>query len=109
MDRTTSTTSSDVHTAPKLIKDSIEVTLALGFQYLWVDRYCINKTEKQWQIEQMDVIYSKSQLTIIAAVPGNGLPGINGTPRTSQPYLQLGDFEIISALPDLRQHIRETE
>jgi len=109
MDRTTSTTSSDLHTAPKLIKDSIDVTLALGFQYLWIDRYCINETEKQWQIEQMDVIYSESQLTIIAAAPGNGLPGVNGTPRTSQPYLQLGDFEIISALLDLRQHIRETE
>lgn len=42
---------------PRTIGDAIEVTLALGYQYLWVDRYCIDQTNeaaKAVQIALMD-------------------------------------------------------
>jgi hypothetical protein len=42
---------------PKVINDSIVVTLTLQFHYLWVDRYCIDQSsssDKIDQIRQMD-------------------------------------------------------
>lgn len=95
--------------APNVIKDSIEVTLQLGFQYLWVDRYCIKEKDRLWQIGHMDVVYAHAQLTIIAAGDGDGLPGVNGTPRESHPYLKFGDFELIPTLPNLKQQLLKTE
>jgi len=34
-----SDSSFNLHDAPRIIRDSIEVTLRLGYKYLWVDRY----------------------------------------------------------------------
>ncbi|KAJ4990854.1 tol protein [Stagonosporopsis vannaccii] len=68
---------------PRTIDDSIELCLALGYRYLWVDRYCIDQTneeEKAIQIANMGRIYSSAQLTIIASVgedPSHGLPGLS--------------------------------
>ena len=31
---------------PRTIEDAINFTLALGYEYLWVDRYCLNKCSK---------------------------------------------------------------
>jgi len=59
------------------------VTVALGYRYLWVDRYCINQSDPTEVLEQMsimDVIYKNSILTIIAACginPQHGLPGVS--------------------------------
>lgn len=42
---------------PKVISHAIEVTLKLNFQYLWVDRYCIDQRDsrdKHNQIRQME-------------------------------------------------------
>jgi hypothetical protein len=83
---------------PQTIEDSIIVTQALGFRYLWVDRYvraalvlsvirdlhyqCIDQgdsTEKDVQISHMGEIYAAAQLTIVAATGPNsdyGLPGV---------------------------------
>ncbi|KAG4442580.1 hypothetical protein IFR05_001910 [Cadophora sp. M221] len=93
-----------LHAAPKVIADSIEVTRLLGFQYLWVDRYCINQSdayEKHDQICRMDAIYASAQLTIIAAAgddPDLGLPGVNGTLRNPQPTCQVKDYALVSSL-----------
>jgi hypothetical protein len=90
---------------PKVIRDSTEVTLNLGFQYLWVDRYCINQsddTDKHNQIRQMDLIYMNAQVTIIAAAgvdPHYGLPGVNGTLRKQQPFLKIGRHILAWTLP----------
>ncbi|KAJ8118061.1 hypothetical protein OPT61_g886 [Boeremia exigua] len=67
---------------PRTIDDSIRLCRALGYRYLWVDRYCIdqkNAAEKAIQIANMGKIYSSAQLTIVASVgedPSYGLPGI---------------------------------
>jgi Heterokaryon incompatibility protein (HET) len=79
----------------------MHVTVSLGMEYLWVDRYCIdqsNKQNKHRQIQQMDLIYSAAQLTIIAAAGEDlnlGLPGINGTMRANQELLRIQDLLII--------------
>lgn len=96
--------STKLQDAPKLIDDSIELTMNLGLRYLWIDRYCIdqsNQVEKHAQIRQMDLIYSRAHVTVIAAAgedPHTGLPGISRTPRTLQPQLVVGDRTIISTL-----------
>ncbi|KAH7068673.1 heterokaryon incompatibility protein-domain-containing protein [Paraphoma chrysanthemicola] len=72
---------------PATIEDSIVLTKALGIQYLWVDRYCINQDDakgKHEQIQMMGDIYAASQLTMIAAAgsgPDHGLPGVNARIR----------------------------
>lgn len=65
------------------IEDAISTTLRLGFQYLWVDRYCIDQSsvmDRALQVKQMGQIYASAHLTIIAAVgtdPTYGLPGVS--------------------------------
>ncbi|KAH7083421.1 heterokaryon incompatibility protein-domain-containing protein [Paraphoma chrysanthemicola] len=72
---------------PATIEDSIVLTKALGIQYLWVDRYCIDQDDakgKHEQIQMMGDIYAASQLTMIAAAgsgPDHGLPGVNARIR----------------------------
>ena len=68
---------------PPTIRDAIELTKALGYTYLWVDRFCIvegDTEERRLQIAQMDRIYAGAEATIIAAAgdsPNHGLPGIS--------------------------------
>ncbi|KAH7393822.1 heterokaryon incompatibility protein-domain-containing protein [Phaeosphaeria sp. MPI-PUGE-AT-0046c] len=75
---------------PKTIEDAIKVTLQLGFQYLWVDKYCITQSvqhgELQRQLATMDSIYHCAAITIIAASGENadsGLPGVSSKPRSA--------------------------
>jgi len=69
---------------PAVIDDAIALTTALGFQYIWIDRYCIPQDDipaKAAQIRGMGSIYGSSALTIIAAAgddPDHGLPGVGG-------------------------------
>lgn len=68
---------------PPTIQDAINVTKALGFHYLWVDRYCIDQSqpiEVKEQVGMMDIIYEHAQMTIVAAAgegPSYGLPGVS--------------------------------
>ncbi|TVY60839.1 hypothetical protein LSUE1_G008866 [Lachnellula suecica] len=86
---------------PKTIVDAITVTLKLNKKVLWVDRYCINQTDnahKQSQISQMDLMYSKAYLCIIAAAGNSsdyGLPGVNGTLRSQRTFLTMGKYTLV--------------
>jgi hypothetical protein len=77
------------------IEDAIHVTLALGLQYLWVDRYCINHTENSEitsQLQQMHKIYRYASFTIIACAgedPSYGLPGVSRPRRKVQTDIDL--------------------
>ncbi|KAK8036232.1 HET-domain-containing protein [Apiospora rasikravindrae] len=68
---------------PKVISDAIRVVIALGFNYLWVDKYCIQGNDKHLihrQINQVDRVYRNAALTIIAAAGKDqdyGLPGVS--------------------------------
>jgi hypothetical protein len=67
----------------------------LMFQYLWVDRYCIDQLDpedKHHQIKQMDRIYANVEATIIAAAgddPEYSLPGVKDTLRKQQPQVHV--------------------
>ncbi|KAE9363328.1 HET-domain-containing protein [Stipitochalara longipes BDJ] len=74
---------------PILIRDALSATKLIGYRYLWIDRYCIPQEdgkERHSQIQQMDLVYSKAQSTIIAISspdPSHGLPGIGGRKRAT--------------------------
>ncbi|KAK8033979.1 hypothetical protein PG993_008974 [Apiospora rasikravindrae] len=67
---------------PRTVEDAMQVTNMLGFQYLWVDAYCIDHTSpviRQRQIRRMDAVYGRAQLTLVAAAgqdAESGLPGV---------------------------------
>jgi hypothetical protein len=90
---------------PKIVSDGIEATLKIGFQYLWVDRYCIDQNDsldKHNQIRQMDIIYANARVTIIAPtrLPENGLPRVAGVERSSQPCFDISSHRIGRTLHD---------
>ena len=76
---------------PNVITDAMTVTVQLGWQFLWVDRYCIDQNDeaKHMQMNQMDKVYSSAEITIIAAAGDSawyGLPGVSSTLRRTQPH-----------------------
>ena len=94
---------------PRTIKDAITVTKAHGFQYLWIDRYCIdqkNPEEVRTQVNKMDEIYKGADVTIIAAAgsgPDHGLPGVSDTLRKPQPAVRIGQHLLVSIMTDTTQ------
>lgn len=99
---------------PAVIEDAIQVTQALGFRYIWVDKYCIDQTDdtkKHRQISHMDSVYSNAALTIIAAASNDetvGLPGVSA-PRPfrqqQQVSIQTKTLRLVSTLPHPQQQI----
>lgn len=97
---------------PKAVTDAISTTKALGFRYLWVDRYCIPRkgdtkgaSERQRQLDLMGQIYSHSALTLVVAAGEGVRDGIAGisAPREEQLSIQTeSDLFTTSLLrPDL--------
>jgi hypothetical protein len=74
---------------PRVILDAADTTRRLGFEYLWVDRLCIdqsNPAEKHYLISKMASIYEGAELTIVAAAGLDakyGLPGGDDTTPTA--------------------------
>lgn len=84
----------------KTIDDALEVTSRLGYDYLWVDRYCIKEVgnkKDMHEIGHMDMIYESAQLTLVAAAgvnPSHGLPGVS-RPRSNFTFtLIMGSVEL---------------
>lgn len=99
---------------PKVVEDAIKVTMVLGFRYLWVDKYCIDQksADKHVQIRRMDMIYSKSHLTIIQAVgegESSGLPGVSTSQRRPQPVVDCGETKLISIMPHPHDKIKKSK
>lgn len=73
---------------PQTISDAISVTLELGIQYLWVDRYCIDPgdaLEKHDAIRSMGSVYRNADFTIIATVDSDSNYGLPGVSRSRSP------------------------
>lgn len=91
---------------PLTIEDSIRVCKALGYRYLWVDRYCIPQKDRQMrarQIQQMDDIYCGSAVTLIACAgsgPQYGLPGVS-KPRAPCPSIRNGSSQSLQMMPTI--------
>lgn len=68
---------------PRTVLDAMHVVRELGLRFLWVDRYCIyddgtTPGRKHHIISNMDAIYRRAELTIVAASgehSDHGLPG----------------------------------
>lgn len=93
---------------PATIWDTIQVTEAMGQRYCWIDALCIYQDDvalQQDQISQMEAIYSRAVVTIVAAAgdAATGLCGIRPNSRTiQQDVIPLGDFSLIRvADPDV--------
>ncbi|KAL6912651.1 hypothetical protein FSST1_010411 [Fusarium sambucinum] len=101
---------------PATIEHAMMVVAELGFQFLWVDRYCVpqgksNAKDRHCQIKQMDKIYHGADLTIIAAAgegPQNGLPGVKGTLRKRQAHGNFGTYTLVSTMASPRVLIHGT-
>ena len=100
----------------RVVADAMAATLALGFDYLWVDKHCINQDdadEKAEQIAAMDHIYLKAEVTIMAAACADscfGLPGVShDAPRNPVPQVELGDGVVLmEGLPLPQLGLKET-
>ncbi|KAH8681964.1 heterokaryon incompatibility protein-domain-containing protein [Xylariales sp. PMI_506] len=93
-------------TLAKTIKDSIEVTKALGERYLWVDCLCIiqDSPSKDVQIEAMDQIYGSAHLTLVAADGADANAGLHGIHSGSRQFSQIfeeiwADLTLVVSLP----------
>lgn len=113
----TSSTGGIILCPPRTISDAITVTRKLGFQFLWVDGYCIDQAggeEKQTQIDIMDKIYGGAELTIVAAAGSHnnyGLPGVSNTRAAERPQepelvINSGDIRIVCVDGDPQKSIQ---
>jgi hypothetical protein len=90
----------------RVIFDALSVTKALGYQYLWIDKFCINQEDpiiKHEQIKRMDSIYANAVLTIVAAAGQDahyGLPGVGLRAKKNQKTAKHPDMDIISSMQD---------
>jgi hypothetical protein len=99
---------------PQTVNDAIRVTLSLGQQYLWVDRYCIDQSDQEAktnQINNMGSIYAGSWVTLVStnAHMQTGLPGVS-TIREERPAVQTTQGTIVSieSGDSMRNMIRES-
>ncbi|KAI0444698.1 heterokaryon incompatibility protein-domain-containing protein [Xylaria telfairii] len=102
-------TALDRHALPAtlspVVEDSIQVTLMLGYRYLWVDKYCVdnqNKDTKRKQLMHMDSVYMNAELTIVAAAGPDesyGLPSLSKKRPFRQFSFQGDSFTLTSTLP----------
>jgi len=76
---------------PKSIQDAIQVTVSLGFKYLWVDALCIiqdSAEDKARELPTMAAIYRHSALTIIAASASACTKGFLRPPEPPQFFVE---------------------
>ena len=98
---------------PRVVKDAIEVAHELEIGYVWVDKYCLDqsdKPEKQKLIRQMDQIYHDATITIIAAAGNDaeyGLPGVSNVSRNEQMSIDIGNRKYL-VFPDSTREVRQS-
>lgn len=66
---------------PRKIRDAMQLTRMIGYEYLWVDALCIVQDDdagRHHQISQMHKIYQQADLTIIAADSEDCNKGLSG-------------------------------
>ncbi|KAI8202760.1 Vegetative incompatibility protein HET-E-1 [Colletotrichum sp. SAR 10_76] len=99
---------------PQVIEDAMKVTAALGYRFLWVDKYCIDQHDsgkKHEQIMHMDFVYQNAALTIVAAAGDDetcGLPGVSTERPSQQSFFPHERFNLRSALPSPKQSILDS-
>ena len=93
--------------APATIEDAMSVVRRLRKRYLWVDRYCIKKSENPHrQIENMDQIYRNAITTIVAVDATDVHSGLRGvsSPRSGQFRIRTKAGLLVSSYQSLSAH-----
>lgn len=96
---------------PQTIEDAITFTLKLGFQYVWIDRFCIDQchsADKQHQISQMSTIYTTATATICALGRDDnaGIIGISSPIKYTSASSQ--GLRLVSLVHKVRHHMRRS-
>ncbi|KAF2831324.1 hypothetical protein CC86DRAFT_137801 [Ophiobolus disseminans] len=92
----------DWDSLPALFRDALAATLQLGFDYLWIERYCGLRDEptyKQGQWRHIDKVFSGAHITIIAACSDDisiGLPGVGEHARQPTPAAIIGESKLVA-------------
>ncbi|RSL54689.1 hypothetical protein CEP54_009750 [Fusarium duplospermum] len=101
-----------VERAERVVEDAIQVTLGLGYRYLWVDRHCItNEDEKirKRQLLEMNAVYANAQVTIVAAAGEDSAFGLPGVSRArQQPYARVQDHALVAVPLDPAEYIQKS-
>lgn len=84
---------------PRTVRDAMHVVRELGLQFLWVDRYCIPNDSaapgsKHHTISNMDAIYQRAALTIVAA---SGAHSDHGLPGSRRIHRRLGTYSLVES------------
>ncbi|CAH0027645.1 unnamed protein product [Clonostachys rhizophaga] len=93
---------------PATIADAIYVTMRLGYNYLWVDRYCISQKDqnvKHIQIQRMNLVYKHAVLTIVAATGEDattGLYGVRPRKKNVQHSIKLGNVHLVATMDPVK-------
>ena len=77
---------------PKTFQDAVEITMRLGFRYLWIDSLCIlQDCIKDWEEEsaKMCQVFGGATLTLFATKAAHGNDGLFDTPDKQDPPLQM--------------------
>jgi hypothetical protein len=81
---------------PRIFQQAIEFTLALDYQYVWIDSLCIvQNDDNEWKVEaaKMSGIYGRGDLTLAATCSeGNG-GSMFYNPNILQRGIELDDLE----------------
>lgn len=84
---------------PKTVRDAMLVVRELGLQFLWVDRYCIREDgaapgSKYHTISNMDAVYQRAALTIVAV---SGTHSEHGLPGSRRIHRRLDTFSLVES------------
>ncbi|KAL4891881.1 heterokaryon incompatibility protein-domain-containing protein [Aspergillus ambiguus] len=96
------------HLIPRVIRDAVTLTRAIGERYLWVDALCIVQDDmksREMYVPQMNVIFGQAILTIVALSgmdASSCLPGVvSGSRKVSQIVENVDGLKLVAKLPDL--------
>ena len=88
----------------RTVQDAVLVVRGLGERFLWTDAICIvqdDPVDKAELIKDMDTVYARATLTIVAAEgehANSGLPGIHPNSRCAPETFNVGvDFSLLIA------------
>ncbi|KAK4892427.1 hypothetical protein LTR27_009083 [Elasticomyces elasticus] len=87
-----------------MIRDAIALARELGFQWLWVDRLCIDQTEKQAPTPVIKDILFFAEIAIVVGHDASiGLPGFGETSRVAETTYDIPwtDHEYAQGIPSL--------
>ncbi|OCL13977.1 HET-domain-containing protein [Glonium stellatum] len=98
----------------RVVLDAMKLTKGLGERYLWVDALCIVQDNLRIQrqcIEDMDLIYTRAILTIVAAsgtCADDPLPGVTSERHSKQFFIGVSRNFALSAHFDYKDYLNKS-